>query len=309
MASKPLSRGDGFSYVEALATIIMVGLLMLGLLRILGGTLEAHDLARADHAAFEETRYALERMVRATSRSERLLVPMTENTATGHKESIRDPGVLAMTLNKERDLDTNGIPDADDDADGRFDEDVGKDMTWDNAPGIVGIDDDGDGATDEGGGDDDDESGADDEETLDGIDNDGDGAIDEDLGGDMNGDGRSGIADFDDDGDSLIDEGIPPDDDEDGSTNEDFLNAVVFYQSGSEVIERIPVPWDESGGGLVSGLDFVEQVLVEDVIQFYVERVPAPNGGSPLVAIQITINDGSGQAQTVRTTVKLGSAL
>lgn len=302
----PLSSG-GFTYIEALAALALTAMLMVGLTRTLGNVLDAHDGARIDHDAMEESRYALERMVRAVSRSQRLLVPLAENPVTSHSESVRDPGVLAVTLDQTRDLDSDGFPDADNDGDGLFDEDLAADSTFDLANGIVGIDDDGDGLVDEGFGDnDDDEDGLDNEEIPDGLDNDGDGTIDEDIDDDMNQDGQPGIAGFDDDGDALVDEGNQDDDDEDGLREEDWWDAVVFYQSGAKIVERIPVPWDESGGGLVSGLDYVERTIATNVIKFYVERIPAPNGGPPLVSVQLTRNDGMGQPQTLKTTIKLG---
>jgi hypothetical protein len=89
----------------------MTALMMLGLMRVLGTVLDTRDAANANHAVLEESRYALDRMVRAVSKSNRLLVPLPENPATSHSESIRDPGVLAVTLDHTRDLDGDGFPD------------------------------------------------------------------------------------------------------------------------------------------------------------------------------------------------------
>ena len=101
--------------------------------------------------------------------------------------------------------------------------------------------------------------------------------------------------------------GLGADDDEDGVIDEDWWDTVVFYQVGTSIIERTPVPWDESGGGLVSGLDYVEHTLVTNVTQFQVERVPAPNGGPPLVNLVLTRTDAEGVPNTLSTTVRVGA--
>jgi type II secretory pathway pseudopilin PulG len=296
----------GFTYIEALAALMMTAMLMVGLTRTLSNVLESSDETRASHNAVEESRYVLERIVRAVSRSQRLLVPLAENPLTAHTESIRDPGVLAVTLDPTRDLDADGSADADVDRDGRIDEDLDNDTTADGQPGIMGIDDDGDGSVDEGSQEDDDEDGLLNEDPIDGIDNDGDGSIDEDSNSDMNGDGADGIAGFDDDGDGLIDEDIPPNDDEDGLRDEDGWDALVFYQSGADLVERTPVPWNENGSGGVDGEDWIERIIATDVLQFYVERIPAPNGGSPLLNVLLTRSDADGQPHTLQTTIRLG---
>ena len=56
--------------------------------------------------------------------------------------------VLAVTLPAYQDLDGDGFPDADDDRDGRIDEDLPDDKSHDFAPGIYRIDDDGNGIMD-----------------------------------------------------------------------------------------------------------------------------------------------------------------
>ena len=74
-----------------------------------------------------------------------------------------------------------------------MDEDLPNDNQHDFQPGIMLIDDDGDGSIDEGSGwAEDDEDGLNNEDPLDGVDNDGDGSIDEDAPSDNNGDGCPG---------------------------------------------------------------------------------------------------------------------
>ena len=124
----------------------------------------------------------------------------------------------------------------------RIDEDVRGNMNDDGGPGIMGIDDDGDGLTDEGVIPDDDESGFADEDWLDGVNNDADGNIDEDLTPDMNKDGASGMAGIDDDGDGLVDEGDKKNDDEDDAINEDNFNETLYtYDSATHTLtESVP---------------------------------------------------------------------
>lgn len=290
-----------------LAALILVGFLMAGLTRTVDNVMDVQNRARASHDAQEESRYALERMVEAVSRSERLLVPQAENPGTTRLESIRDPGVLAVTLNHDRDLDGDGFPDADDDRDGRIDEDVGTDAQNDFAGGIYLLDDDNDGITDppftEPS---DDESGGWDDDPIGGGDDDGDSAVDEDPPADMNGDFAPGVAGVDDDGDGSIDEGSNADDDEDGNTDEDWWNVVAFYLVGTDLVERIPVPWDETGVGGITGRDFVERTLASKISQFAVERMSAPDGGPPLVVLQLTRIDSAGIPTTLKTTVRVG---
>lgn len=310
MASKPSlpSRSPGFTYVELLSALVLTAMLLVALNRTVGNVLEANETSRARHESLEVSRYALERMVRAASGARHLLIPLAENPATAYSESVRDPGVLALTLDHTRDLDGNGVPDADNDGDGRFNEDTNRDITEGFAAGVFGLDDNNDGNTDSSDDDDDDEDGSQDEDPIDGIDNDGDGAVDEDPAGDMNGDARPGIRDFDDDGDGSIDEGATPDDDEDGLINEDWWEVVAFYQTGTTLVERIPVPWDETGIGGITGRDFVTRVLTDNVVTFQVERIPAPNGGA-LVVLSLTTTDATGVANTLETTVRVGGPL
>ena len=111
----------------------------------------------------------------------------------------------------------------------------------------------------------------------------------------MNGDGEPGIAGIDDDGDGQVDEGFfSSDDDEDGAINEDWLDAHAFYLQDGNLVERQPVPWDESGVGGVSGRDFIVSVIAENVTRFRVERpLPSP-GGSQLVYLALELTGASG---------------
>jgi len=330
--NRPLSISHaqaGFTLVELLLAMALAAILIAGLSGVTGQVLATHDQVTDRNELNRQARFAMEQMVRMVSHSPRLLLPLADNPATNWPEHIREqtvpasppPGdstlataVLAVTLDRSVDLDGDGTPDADNDGDGRFDEDLNPDNTNDNAPGIVLIDDDGDGQVDESASikplDDNDEDDSSNEETMDGTDNDGDGSIDEDLKADSNFDGCPGSCSVDDDADGLLDEGHQHDDDEDGLIQEDWFDPVVFYLAGSSLLQRTPVPWDESGGGIVSGLDFITSVIAENVTRFRVERLPAMAGGVQLVDLTLELTSpDSGERVSLQTRVRVGGAL
>ncbi|NIR30997.1 MAG: hypothetical protein GWN84_17110 [Gammaproteobacteria bacterium] len=86
---------------------------------------------------------------------------------------VDDDGDGLVDEGSSRDDDEDGLDDedprdaSDNDGDGAVDEDTDGDTNADGQPGVAGVDDDEDGATDEGNSDDDDEDGATDEDWLD----------------------------------------------------------------------------------------------------------------------------------------------
>ncbi len=148
------------------------------------------------------------------------------------------------------------------------------------------------------------------DDPFNGVDDDDDQNRDEDPPADMNADGCPGVCGVDDDADGSVDEGSADDDDEDGQTNEDWLDPVVFYLNNSVLIQRTPVPWDEDGSGLVTGRDFVEQPLAENVTRFRVERLLRVAGGAQLVDLILELtNPNSGEMVSIGTRVQVGGAL
>lgn len=317
----------GYTLIELIVSIGIAAMLLTGLQQLLGIGIETMEVVEGRTEQSRQARFAMSRMVDAVHQSDRLLIPLANNPATPFDENLREQtipasppqsgstlatAVLAVTLSRAQDMDGNGIFDADNDGDGQFDEDPSGDVSNDLATGIIGIDDDGDGAVDEPHSssgpaeDDDDEDGTANDDGWNGIDDDGDGMIDEDPKKDMNGDGLSGIGGFDDDGDGTADEDDKNDDDEDGSINEDWFDAVVFYLQGSSLIERRAVPWDENSDSVISGLDFVESTIADNVTQLRIERLPL-NGGEQLVDITLTLSDSNGETININTQVHLGS--
>jgi prepilin-type N-terminal cleavage/methylation domain-containing protein len=320
-------RQRGYTVLELLISLVIGGILLLALNGLVGQGLHTYESVNGDNELARQARFAMEQMVRAVSRSTQLLLPLNDNPATNWPENIREEtvppsppvgdsirasAVLAVTLDRSVDLDRNGIPDADQDGDGRFDEDTGSDRTNDQAPGIYLIDDDGDGQVDEGGdsGDDDEDGGVADEDPLNGLDDDGDANIDEDPGSDMNLDGCPGVCGVDEDGDGLIDESPAADDDEDGSIDEDWLDPVVFYLDNGTLMQRTPVPWDVDGSGGVTGRDFITQALAENVTRFRVERLPQAGERALLVELVLELTDPrSGARVSLETRVRVGGDL
>ena len=324
----PTTTQSGFTLIEMLIATALAGLLIAGLNGVIGQALTIHDAVSEKNDLTRQARFAMEQMVRVVSHSPRMLLPLADKTVTTMVENILEqtvpssappPGssfgtaVLAVTLPAYFDLDGNGIPDADNDGDGRFDEDLPADTSNDGKPGIVGIDDDGNGIYDYSFSPtaDDDESGdfAQNEDRINSIDDDGDGIIDEDPGADNNGDGCSGICGVDDDADGVVDEGSVADDDEDGSSDEDWYDPLVFYLTGSTLVQRTPVPWDVNSSGTVTGLDYIEEPIAENVSHLRVERVSQAGRSQTVdLILQLTSPD-SGESVSLHTRVRLGAAL
>ncbi len=322
------SEQAGFSYVEMLFAVTITGLIIAGLMGVVNTAIKTGDDVHRRNDLTRQARFAMQRMVRLVSHSRRLLLPLKDSPYTNWPENIREQtipasppigsstlatAVLAFTLPEYIDLDADGVADADNDADGLIDEDLGADSNNDGYPGIYLIDDDGDGSVDVSTAsqpeEDDDEDGSSSEDRFNGFDDDGDGSIDEDAWSDMNADGDSGVNGIDDDNDGIIDEGAIGDDDEDGSVDEDWLDSVVFYLDGSDLKERMPVPWDANADTLISGADFIVSVVADQVTRFRVERL---NRGSRVEIIDLTLEltsaDG-GATISLQTRVRLGGAL
>ena len=318
----------GFTLLELLIALTLSGLLVAAMTGLVSNTLGSDEIVQERNQLQQDARFAMERMVRTISHSPRLLLPSNDNPNTNWPEHIREQtvpasppignstfatAVLAVTLPEYVDLDADGYPDADDDRDGQIDEDLPNDIHHDFEPGIMLIDDDGDGNVDEGSGwAEDDEDGIENEDPIDGIDNDGDGAIDEDPPSDINDDGCPGLCGVDDDGDGNIDEGGAENDDEANSEFEDAYDPVVFYLDGDTLMERMPVPWNEDGNsspdGPNDGRDVVASPIAENVTRLRFEKADTAAGG-PLILIDLELTGETGAAVSLSARVRLGGAL
>jgi type II secretory pathway pseudopilin PulG len=319
----------GYTLISLLVAMALSAIVLTALGSVIGETLRVHEQVETKNALLHQARFAMEQMVHAISHSQRLLLPLEDSASTSWPDNIRDEtvppspppqgsslatAVLAVTIEPTRDIDGNGIPDADNDGDGRIDEDLPEDVTNDSAPGIYLIDDMGDGTVDNLISccymDDDEDAGISNEDPINGIDDDGDGLLDEDPGSDMNGDGCPGTCGIDENSDGLIDDGNSADDDEDGQSDEDWYDPVVFYLDGDTLIQRTAVPWDESNNGFINGRDFIAQPIAEYVTRFRVERVAQDGNRSQLVDILLELTSpATRETVSLNTRVRVGSTL
>ena len=317
----------GYTLIELLLAVVLASILMLGLIGISNLATQTYIAVGEQNKLTRQARFALHRMEQAVSNTRLLLLPLNDQSSTNWLENVREEtvppttptddstkysAVLAVTLPLYNDLNADGFPDADDDQDGRMDEDLPNDRNYDSASGIYLIDDDGDGSVDESTSDNDDDEGNSiiNEDPIDGIDNDGDNNVDEDPASDMNGDGCPGVCGVDDDRDGTVDEGSADDDDEGNGNDEDWYNPVVFYLDNGILKERTPVPWDESGTGGITGQDFITSDIAENVSRFRVERIPVDNSRAQLVDITLELTSlVTGETVSLHTQVRVGGML
>lgn len=320
----------GFSLVELMISTALAVLLLGGVQQLLSTGLQVRSQIESQVELTREARFAMRRIVRVVRKTDRLILPQADNPGTDWQEHIRvetvpasapegsstlATAVLAVGMPAFIDLDFNGFADADNDLDGRINEDPSGDVNNDLAPGIFGIDDDGDGSVDEEHTqawlgkmgplyEDDDEDDFANENGWTGLDEDGDGAFDEDPKKDMNSDALPGIGGVDDDGDGTIDEGDKNDDDEDGLIDEDWVDSMVFYLSAGNLIERHTVPWDENSDLVINGRDFIESTLAENISLLRFERIVI--NSKALVDITLTLTR-DGESISLNTQIRVGS--
>lgn len=320
------SRVGGFTLLELSISIAVAAVLLASLSSTTSEISQIQQRTEANQVPRQQLEFALQRMQQAVTTSTRLLLPLHDNPFTDYTENLREQSVpaapppagttlatavLAVALSPTADLDHNGTSDADNDGDGRIDEDWGDDITNDDASGIVGLDDDGDGTIDEWsfGQSDDDELLAFNEDPVNFIDDDNDGSIDEDPSRDMNNDGEPGIEGVDDDGDGSIDEGNWTDDDEDGTQNEDWIDAHAFYLNGDNLVERIPVPWDANGDSKQDGNDYIEAIIASGVRYFKIELLNDAHDTTRLVEVTLALEDAAGNNMSQSRHFRLEQAL
>ena len=334
-----LYRQHGMTLVELLLTVAIAAIIIAGLAGVVGQALQTEDATRQRNDLTQQARFAMQRMVAAVQGTRRLLLPLADNPATDWRENVREQtvpasapegssllatGVLAVTLDPGIDRDADGWADANNDNDyldlnnngsrdagepERIDEDQGDDMNNDGNPGIVGIDDDGDGVVDESTAQNDDEEGSWEEDIPNGVDEDGDGSEGEDGAADMNQDLKAGLSGIDDDGDGSVDEGHQNDDDEDGVRDEDWFDPVVFYLDGTDLVERLPAQTDVNIDGQVTGADFTESIIATNVGRFRVERIPQGGKRAVLVDITLELSNSNGDPLSLNTRLRVGGGL
>ncbi len=273
-AARPAGT-NGFSLVEVVISVAIMGILSVGAVGLVQTCLQAQAIERESASLHEEGFLAMERMAAGVKTCTWLLIPNAH---------LPDRDLLAFsgTVNDDDDY-YFGDP-----LFPRIDEDLGRDMNGDDQSGIAGYDDDGNGWVDDGTDkEDDDEDGQKNEEVLNGEDDDGDGNIDEDLDYDMSRDDKPGFQGMDDDGNGKVDDGDgKEDDDEDGQKNEDPLNETIYeYDDGLGTLTEI-LPDGTSG------------LLSSRVTGFRVTYEGPAWYRYPRIAISLTLTGDDGESVT-----------
>ena len=115
--------------LEVLVALAIAALLLVALGGVVGQSLQAWTATRERNQLAREARFAMDRMLAAVGGTSRLMIPMPEDPGTAHSESVRE--VLAVSLDPTLDRDGDGFADADNDQDGRLDEDPPEDLDGD----------------------------------------------------------------------------------------------------------------------------------------------------------------------------------
>lgn len=307
---------QGMTLVEVMIAVTIIAILSSVVFALADTALKAWAQSNGEGEIYREGSMAMEYLATAVRSAHRVLVPIQSTTGTASQDVL----ALAMPCD-DCDSRTDGDFDCiDNDGDGRYDEDVYRDMNHDGRPGIEGIDDNDNGTIDDyytysrADRNDDEDLKCSfwwfgvcfgytiqyDEDWIDGLDNDGDGFLDEDWPSDMNDDGEDGMRYFDDDGDGAIDEGSRYDDDEDGSSDEDDFDPVLFYRDTAtdELVLEHPL-YNNDGNCSRDGYD--EVVLAEDVTDFSV-TVVSLGAGVTVVRVLLEITRGE-DVVTLRTSL------
>ena len=280
-------RAGGFTLIELLVSLAIVGILLAALSGVVQKAYDQWNYSRARNELLYQGNFAMDMMVTAVAETNRLLIPLQDNPATAHDESLRD--ILAITMSPLLDSDGDGFLDADNDHDGLVDEDIPADNNLDYQAGIQDIDDDGDGSIDESlSMYDNDENGNPGDDWLDGVDNDGDSSVDEDIPWD-NDASVSGYDNLDNDGDGL--------------ENEDWLDPVIFLVSsdGTSLIQRKPVVnWPN--GSKTNDLVIAQA----EVIVLSIQRLPMASGDRHgQLAITLQLESSAGGTLTLQSQVRV----
>ncbi len=168
---------QGLTYVELVAAMAILSLIGLLFFQAVDISLASWRQGSGKAELLNNAQRAMERMVSKVRKTTWVLLPQKDSDPgdfnaydPNYPNRYYPRNILAMSAN------------IDNDGDGLADEDPSNDITGDGFGGIMGIDDDNDDPIDidEKGKDDDDEAGGSNEDPIDGIDNDGDGMTDED---------------------------------------------------------------------------------------------------------------------------------
>lgn len=267
----------GLSLIELMITIAISSIIILPVGGGMVQAINAWQYGSERSQLMYEANFALDRISDTVRSSRHLLYPLgriADNTVVNS---------LAVCLDPTLDLNNDGFADADNDHDGLVDEDLGPDANFDGHPGILGVDDNNDGLIDNAAIPDDDE----------------DGLSNEDPAGDINNDGN-----LDDDGDGFIDEDSTSgvDEDGDGTTDEDWYDSVVYFLNGTNLIERLPSTTDINGDFIVTGQDYIERIIAENVEKFEIKRFSS--GRKIIIDISLALTSQYGTPLEMNTRIR-----
>ena len=239
-----MRRQRGIALAELLVAAAIAALVMTALAGVLGSVRQADTQFSERTLLQRDARLALERIAMMVEGSRSLLAPLEVTTTSRN--------VLAVSLPPTLDRNGDGYADADNNKNGSVDDDISTDYTNDGAPGIKGIDDDGDG---------------------------------------------------------TIDNGSTSDNDENGSiatpvgagTGTDWIDAVVYRVSGTQLLERLP------NLNPASGADYTERPIADNVSAFSVTRVGTGNRRTREVLVQLDLIGPGGEAGSWTRRLRLGT--
>mgnify|MGYP000317707436 CR=1 FL=1 len=276
------SSKNGLTLMELLITVTILLIIAAVATPLLSASLDAHRSGIARSRLYQEGLILIARMTKNVRNTTFLQIP-------NNYSPTRNMLAVSNLVNEDSDF-YFGDP-----LFPRADEDFG-DKFMSSGPGILGVDDNGDGSIDNNDLKSDDEDSVFDEETLDGLDNDSDGNIDEDLSADANKDGAPGIKGMDDDGNGVVDISAAPnplgDDDEDGQNDEEYVTFFLYtHDSGTNTLrEIVPSPTN----GINSPTSSV--VLSTHVTAFSATYYPPDAANHPRISIALTLTGDDGKS-------------
>ena len=143
------------------------------------------------------------------------------------------------------------------------------------------------------------------------ADNNKNGVVDDDLPADETNDGGAGIIGIDDDGNGLVDYGVSvADNDENGTigsapvapkTGADWIDPVVYYRVGTQLVERLPniAPFN--------GNDYSVRPIADNVTAFSVTRIATGNRRYREVLVQLTLTGPGGETGSWSRRLRVGA--
>ena len=110
-----IRKSHGFTLIEVLIVVAISGMLMVSLSNIVGGALSANEVTQSQNDLHREASFIMDRIIAVVSHSPDVTVMDVPGMGAVNL-------LISARLDPDRDTDMNGIPDADNDADGEIDE-------------------------------------------------------------------------------------------------------------------------------------------------------------------------------------------